>query len=902
MKKTITLILLTAILVSLAACFPIGQASGGVTDETWIAYQNTVVATFNLTGAPEGDAIFTLLRVPLKATWLADEITAASLFVKPIGTAPSKLRVGTTAQPWATNATAAEARSVVDEGSLNSYPLTAEADGWVSIDVTAIVKGWLSREVNNNGFALFAEPGEPMLTFSSDDDLDGPQTFAYLKVSGVEGDRPLTYGKFGYTQQPADGEPTDSGGNCMSYALRDTHMILENSLKIDSDRLNELYMQGGADATADYIDELVLAYVAKHAEDLQISGIRKLESYDAPIDIAKEYRIAMRTGCRVDDETSIDLGGHENFDYHFWVQLNDGRWAQKFPLDPSEIIPGTGPGIDPGRYQWNSTISWYDMGSHGYYTSKITYYAITKDTDAFTAHDLYEGLNALGSPDMVYELADASGIVVREYDFGEGDLVNSAGKAVPCPINGIIAAPDTDGAHPLVVIFHGVRPIDSVYSKEFSGFDYLVQQLADEGYVAVSFNVNVEYSSDYGESVNSEWAKSIYKQNLAYLEKANAGTITIDGLDLKGKIDFDNINMMGHSNGADLAESIIRMEQDEGLDRFKTFIRLAGTHSIYETPQPDIPTGFIICEYDGDVPEDGQAAFDMIQGDSTRTAPASLVFLRGGNHAFFNHAFKEKEEADFGLKPMEGSEPLTRDEQERFVKTFAAAFLSVFEKGEPPFGMWDSSVPEPFAIADCRVTASNYIPGRRALLTAEANDATDWTLTPGIIVTQLTLEGGYGNGILFTYPGATLGSKTPALFNLRWKRESSITIPLSGDFTPFKALDLFVAVDSSDPINPIGEGQSFIVTLRDTKGRERSVDVPFWSSALSYYPGYKEHYDATEFSPEFEVWIGSMPLGDLRIPLTLFDGLDLSQVTAMRVEFGNTEAGSIMLSGIYLTH
>jgi len=42
--------------------------------------------------------------------------------------------------------------------------------------------------------------------------------------------------------------------------------------------------------------------------------------------------------------------------------------------------------------------------------------------------------------DMAYPLADSSSVKVSAYDFGEGDLKNSDGKQVPCPLDGIIAA------------------------------------------------------------------------------------------------------------------------------------------------------------------------------------------------------------------------------------------------------------------------------------------------------------------------------------------------------------------------------------------------------------------------------------------------------------------------------
>jgi hypothetical protein len=90
-------------------------------------------------------------------------------------------------------------------------------------------------------------------------------------------------------------------------------------------------------------------------------------------------------GCKVFEGEAVDLSGQGMFDYHFWAQLSDGRWAQKFPLDTSEIIPGAAPGVSPGKYPWNSALQWLPK-FQGYYTSQVIFFAVTKYTDEVTRH------------------------------------------------------------------------------------------------------------------------------------------------------------------------------------------------------------------------------------------------------------------------------------------------------------------------------------------------------------------------------------------------------------------------------------------------------------------------------------------------------------------------------------
>ena len=75
-----------------------------------------------------------------------------------------------------------------------------------------------------------------------------------------------------------------------------------------------------------------------------------------------------------------------NFDFHMWAQINTGQWAQKFMSAPSEIVPGTPPGVSPEKYAWDATLQWGQEKFFGFYTSKAVYFAVTKDVDGFTQH------------------------------------------------------------------------------------------------------------------------------------------------------------------------------------------------------------------------------------------------------------------------------------------------------------------------------------------------------------------------------------------------------------------------------------------------------------------------------------------------------------------------------------
>jgi hypothetical protein len=151
---------------------------------------------------------------------------------------------------------------------------------------------------------------------------------------------------------------------------------------MDWDEINRRFEEGAEEALLEYTARSVEAYVSEHAGGLHISGFRRVESFDSPIE-PTEYRIALRVGTKpIDGEPLND----RSFDYHLWAQVDDGRWCQKFPGDYSEIIPGTAHDIDPAVYPWNAARLLNNDRVRDFYGSRIVYFAAVKDGAEFTSH------------------------------------------------------------------------------------------------------------------------------------------------------------------------------------------------------------------------------------------------------------------------------------------------------------------------------------------------------------------------------------------------------------------------------------------------------------------------------------------------------------------------------------
>ena len=369
-----------------------------LTSATWVAPDAAVIwfaegspagmfdgmKTINVGKTPDDDDVFAFVRIPLGADWFADEVTDARLFLKVTeGTPQSELYIGIVTDYWSHMTDLETARAAVDHESLIRTEIRLEHDGWVSMDVTDIVVSWLRSESPNRGFALFPGDEQTLGVFVSG--MEAPVRYApRIVVSGEIGERPLTYGRFGFTRQPAQGvvEPMD-GGNCFSYALRDLDAINLEDVNISFHEIARIFAEQGMGGVLEHTAEKVEDYVERHREGLQISSFRRIEYFDSPIDAETEYRIALRVSVEIFPDGS--LHPMRGYDYHFWAQLNDGRWTQTNPAIFSEIIPYIGPGVCPARFDWDAG-TWNVERYQSWYRSDIVFFAVTKDTDEFTRH------------------------------------------------------------------------------------------------------------------------------------------------------------------------------------------------------------------------------------------------------------------------------------------------------------------------------------------------------------------------------------------------------------------------------------------------------------------------------------------------------------------------------------
>ena len=86
-------------------------------------------------------------------------------------------------------------------------------------------------------------------------------------------------------------------------------------------------------------------------------------------------------------------------------------------------------------------------------------------------------------------------------------------------MQGVIGVPEGENC-PVVIFLHGSHPVEKASENRYDlGFSYLVNQLADAGYLAISMNVAINYSFEDGEPSGCDRTVQVVEQQSELLRR-----------------------------------------------------------------------------------------------------------------------------------------------------------------------------------------------------------------------------------------------------------------------------------------------------------------------------------------------------------------------------------------------
>ncbi len=497
-------------------------------------------------------------------------------------------------------------------------------------------------------------------------------------------------------------------------------------------------------------------------------------------------------------------------------------------------------------------------------------------------------------------LMDETSILPQAYSLGWTTLtlpeevaavVDESLRSRPAKVEGIIALPEDEGAHPVALVLHGrfgqeicrlmagsvsssaqVNVTFCLPGGAESRFDVgeanLVGALAEEGYVALAINLNDTYDIFSVEGVvDGIDLNNIGDYFIPQLVQLHLDALTDNELpiDLSGRVDLNQpLLLLGHSRGGELILDLAEKMPVSGLVLFGA----PGDGGL--SAPPDVPLGILYGECDGDVYYwDSQRYFEEAENDPDRAAFASAVMVEKANHNFFNGLIGMNDDGGNKIgNPHCFAEDrgLSQEQQQAFMVSYVRDFAAML-RGAHPFSV---ERPAPAQMYGLPVITNLTTTDKRILLDGEgvgeeAGEGLSVTSCAAKAICHPTLI----NLDEFSVPGE------PIMKRLTWERpHASYTLTFAPiDAMLYDALNIRAVLDPTSDLNRGAAAIDFTVRLMDAAGNRATVTA---STTPLLYTTPDEFYG-----------FGGMPIlaGANRLQLKSLDGVDLTQLTAVALEF-----------------
>ncbi|WP_203590016.1 Calx-beta domain-containing protein [Streptomyces sp. SID13031] len=247
-------------------------------------------------------------------------------------------------------------------------------------------------------------------------------------------------------------------------------------------------------------------------------------------------------------------------------------------------------------------------------------------------------------------------VETAEYNLGD-QAVFLPGLGQKSEVVGKVYSPKgAVGARPLVVFLHGRHSVCYGNATEeptnpwpcakgekpipsYRGYDGAAKALASNGYQVVSISANAINAYDGGVyDAGAQARAELVLDHLALWKKWSTVGGGPFGKKFVGKVDLNNVGLMGHSRGGEgVARAAVLNADRGGQYGIRAVLPLAPTDFARATV-PGVAMSVILPYCDGDVSDlQGQKFYDDTRYSVTGDAAArSTVTVMGANHNFFN--------------------------------------------------------------------------------------------------------------------------------------------------------------------------------------------------------------------------------------------------------------------------
>jgi len=262
------------------------------------------------------------------------------------------------------------------------------------------------------------------------------------------------------------------------------------------------------------------------------------------------------------------------------------------------------------------------------------------------------------------------------------------------PLNGLVWEPEGDGPFPLALIVHGNHGMEDFSDP---GYAYLGELLASRGIIAVSIDenfINGTWSGDFqGKEMPARaW---LLLEHLRLWRDWN----TTDNHRFKGRIDLDNIALIGHSRGGEAVSMAYAYNElpyypDDATVGFdygfsiQALVAIAQIDKRYHRRVEFEDVNFLALQgsYDSDESAfHGLRQFNRIDLSDDAYRFKAGLYIHGANHGQFNSTWGREDSQPPGAWQLNLAPIISGEEQRQIAKVYTSAFLAATLQNEPRY-------------------------------------------------------------------------------------------------------------------------------------------------------------------------------------------------------------------------
>jgi len=467
--------------------------------------------------------------------------------------------------------------------------------------------------------------------------------------------------------------------------------------------------------------------------------------------------------------------------------------------------------------------------------------------------------------------------------------------------------------------FTGTCPSGYVVTPNHAGYGYLADRLASWGYIVVSINANrginaapVTIPEDRGRNQARGRLILRHMQRLSEWNRLG-GTPPSLGVDLKGKLDFSHVGLMGHSRGGEGVRAAYNFYRDRGSPWPARIVDPVTFEGIFEIGPVDGQTArqfiadrtvwsVLLPMCDGDVSNlQGVRPFDrMLRLTAEQPAAEKSTYtVWGANHNFYNTEWQISDSPGcFRHTPLWTLDQVGSPEQRQTGLASVMALMrgNVGPDADPAFNqIFNPQFDPPDVVTDVTRVDRGFTDSPDASITKvfEDFDKPTGTNTYGFPNDASNIAIEHTNVPEHTGPDAYGRQNTQRAGNISWRAAGDNVFfqtnwkpaGVGDDISAFQTLDLRISRQPSG-LNPPDSTDFSIRLVMDDGTTSDPVKLSTYTDVTGPVGGpYNLH----------------SILQTARIELADFTSADLTRVRGIRFTFDDSASDSIFLANIRLS-